>query len=334
MLSPEIIKDLKSIELCQSLNDEELAILFAHSRMISFAPGELILQQGKKSDGMYIIIDGTVLVVAKILGEGITNIASLSRGNILGEISIIEEDLCATSVIANGPVRCLFIKHIYFEMLSILLPKMKYKLIVAITQQACNRLQALRNKIKKVITHSAMTKQSLFGEVIKSLKKPTIIALDDISIDIKQFKNSHLLGSNAEENYDELLRYSTVIEAPKNCTLIKDGENAAPCYIVFRGAVQSSIIEANTIAKLSVLSPMSLFCSVSLIDNHLSSIFDYTTCEHAILLEITLSNLDLIKKNNSKLWYKIYDLVCKSFVSLERAADKLDVRLNSELYNR
>ncbi len=120
--------------------------------------------------------------------------------------------------------------------------------------------------------------------------------------------------------------------AAKQCTLLQENEKNLSCYIVLRGAVQSSIIQDNKFAKLSVLGATNLFCNK--IDDIPISIINYTTCERAVLLKISDANLTMLQNNNKELWYKMSEQICKSFAALESAAEKLDIRLNSELYNR
>jgi CRP/FNR family cyclic AMP-dependent transcriptional regulator len=130
-----------------------------------------------------------------------------------------------------------------------------------------------------------------------------------------------------------LLTYTDIIRANHNCTIIKEGEKDSPFYLVVRGAVQSSITQHNTVAKLSVLGPENIFGTRTYI-NKLPGFVTYKTCERAVLMKISFSDLELMQKDDITLWYKIMDAICKSFIELERAADKLLMRLNSELYNR
>ena len=65
---------LQNSALGKYLNDQELKMLLTYSNIVSFSAGETILQQGKKSTGIYIVIEGVVIATAKILGEGTTNL--------------------------------------------------------------------------------------------------------------------------------------------------------------------------------------------------------------------------------------------------------------------
>lgn len=334
MLNPESKNVLPLIQKSLDLDSNEFQMLINHNKFITFLPGDIILQQGKKEAGMYIIINGTALVSAKILGEGGTYIATVGSGNFVGEIGLIEETPCATTVIASSKIDCLLISHAYFDMITQIFPETKYKMIRAISIEVSNRLKEMHKKITSFISHSGMTTRSVFGEVIKSLTKPIPISFAEAHINKDELEKSHLFAAFTKEELDLMLQYAELIKAPKHCTLIEEGVKNTPFYLLLRGAVQSSIIQDNKIAKLSVLGPMSIICNSSSIHAPSPAIINFMTCENAILLKIEEARLDLVQQHNKNLWYKIFDLICKSLVILERAADKLDVRLNSELYNR
>jgi CRP/FNR family transcriptional regulator, cyclic AMP receptor protein len=309
-------------------------MLLKYSKYAAFSPGEHILQQGEKSNALFIIIDGKALVTAKILGEGTTTIASLNRGDIFGEISLLENTPCVTSVTANTQVHCILITNTYFEMLSLFFQETKYKIIKAITEQICERLVNLYKKILKQIHQSDMPSRSIFGEVVRTLAKPTAINFEEAEIDLIQLQKSKFFSLFDIDEIAIILDHAKLVKAPKKCILIHEFAQDSPFYILLRGAVQSSIIENNIIAKLSVLGPYELFCSNEVIDSEKSAIINYTTCERAILLEISNSNLTLLQNTHPQLWYKIFDLICLSFIALEKSADKLDIRMHIELYNR
>lgn len=334
MKNMELKDTLKSIQLCKYLELHELDILLQYCSMASFPTGEIILQQGKKSPGLYIILDGKVSLMAKILGGGITDIIPLERGDMLGEISLIEKAPCATSAIADSTVTCLLLSADYFEMLSLFLPEMKFKIIKSITEKIGKYLLELHKKITHYMTQSQMAHRSAFGEVMKRLTHSTTITPDEIGITQDELQEASLFQFFNRAEFTALIQSTTIIKAPAKCTLIAENENSSACYIVLRGAVQSSIIENNILAKLSVLGPMSLFCSIFFTGHTEATIINYTTCERAILLKIPADYFLNLQKTKPELWYKLYDLICQSFVDLQRAADKLDIRLNSETYNR
>jgi CRP/FNR family cyclic AMP-dependent transcriptional regulator len=333
MINAEIKDALKAAQPFKYLNPTELDMLIQHSKITSFNPGDVILQQGQKSVGLYIIINGIALVKAKTLGKEAVDLLTIEHGNFVGEIGAIEKDVYATTVIANTHLQTLLIPLEYFDMLAVFFPETKYKISKSITEEICNRLKIISLRITDYMTHSNMMHLSLYEELIKSLSFKKIISFEEAHIDTTLLKKMDFFKIFTDDEFSFLLQNSLLVMAPQNYSLRKEGELDPLCCIILRGAVQSSITQSNKVAKLSILGPEKLFGSISMIDKT-PSIFNYTTREKTILLQLGQENLNNIQSNRIQLWYKIYELICKSFARLERVANKLDIRLNIELYNR
>lgn len=333
MLNPNIKKALLASNAFKYLDMHELDMLLHYCKIISFSPGEILFYQGKKSDGMYVIIHGQAQVTVKVLGESILSLATINEGNFIGEVSIIEKGPAAATVLANTPLECLLISTSYFETLSLFLPETHHKIIKAITEGVCERLNNLQHQITHFMSHSQMASTSIFSETINSLKKPTLIRFDDLHINQDELNNSHFFRHYTDEEFSILLKYSELLQAPNHCKLIKDSAKNTACYLLLFGAVQITITQHTKTAKVAVIGPMQLFGSCYTIDEK-PSIFEFTTCERAVLLKISEAHLIELEKNHHTLWYKLYDELCKTFVGMEKSADKLNIRLHSELYNR
>lgn len=336
MVDPEVKTILLKTQLSRYLELNEIDMLIKAGDMAEFAVGDVILHQGTYSHGLYIILEGEVSVIAKVLGEGTSHIATLTQGYFLGEISLLEKKPCPTSNIANTPVKCLVISEIYFAMLSVVYPETKYHLNKAIAEEMIKRLKLLYKKNTSYITDAHMVSKSIFKKFINSMSKSEIIPFEKIGLELK-FENiikNQLFQSFSEEELKKLFQKVSFINASKHCAIMETGSLEKSCYIILRGAVQSSFIEQKVLAKLSVLGPLSLLFNISFLNPEEASIIRYETCEHSILMKLSEEQLMSIKKNDPILWFKLYEIICISLVELVRAADKLYIRLNSELYNR
>lgn len=330
----EIKAALLTTTLGECLNELELNTLIVHSRIVRFSPGEFIVKQGKVLSGMYVIIQGTALATAKILGEAGTYIATLGKGNLAGEVSLIERSPSAISIIASTEVNCLLISDNYFSILDLIFPETKYKITWAIANEVGLRITNVYQRILNFLSQNEMVSRSIFTEIVKTLTKTAPLQLDQADVKIDGLEEASIFSHFNEENYNLLLKYVTFYKAPKNCVLIAENNHEQACYIVLRGAVQSSIVKNNKVAKLSVLGPMHLIANLSIINDKFNSTANYTTCERSVLLKISQKNILKIKETHRGLWFILFDLICKSYVGLEHAVDKLDIRLNSEFYNR
>lgn len=334
MLTVETKETLLTTRPFRYLDLQEINMVGHYCRFLQFTPGQFLLHQGKRGEGMIIIIHGAAEVSAKVLGKDRLNFALLEQGNFIGEGILFEKISCAVSVIAKDDLTCILLSTNYFDMLALFFPEIRYKISKAITEEVCTRIQLTYQRVLELMTSSRMVKQSLFGEVVKSFNKAgEITDYAAVNMDINQLAESDFFKHLTPEEFSEVMGYTTLLNAPKNCVLIKEGELNSSYFIVLRGAVQVSIAQQGRFAKLAVLGPLEIFGCMSFIVER-PSFLTYTTCERAVLLKISTEHLTQLKNHHVELWYKIFDSICKSFVMLERAGDKLIIRLNSELYNR
>lgn len=323
---------LEKFALNQFFVMEEFILLLKYNKIYRFNTGECIIRQGKKMNGLYLILEGEVNVTERVLGEGIVNLETRHPGSFLGVISFIDKVSTPASFVAQETTHCLFINRTFFDVITTLYPEINYKIFKIINQQVYSHLKTIHDKVTQFIAHSDMSKLSFYGRVVHTLMQPKKLPAEEAE------KNKLILQENMNyftaEEYGELFDCCIFIDAAKNCKIVHADEKNSSCYIVIRGAVQSSIMKDNKLAKLSVIGPNTLFSSISCVNKDYSFTVSFITCEHSILLKIPEEKLKYIEQNNRNLWYKLYSLICHSMVALQKSVDKLDLRLKIENYNR
>lgn len=333
-IKPDFYSHFLNTDFGKCLDEMELELLFMHGKMLTFTAGETIVKQGKYSNGIYILTHGTVISLARILGEGTTILETLETGSYFGEISFIESVPCATSLIAKSEVECLFISKSYFDVLANTFRATRYKLLTSIIKQTSLRIRKIHDKVIKFMSSSDMITHSIISNIIQSMNNPTEITFDQARVDIKKLQQTQYLSAFSTEELNELLQHGVLLKAAKNCQLIHKNEKNPLCFLVLHGAVQSSIAHENKVAKLSVIGPNILFSNNAFIDKTSEYTVTFTTCETTVLLKLSESCIDSFKKDNPHLWSKIFYLIFRSLIALEKSIDKLDIRLNIETYNR
>ncbi|KTD44816.1 Crp/Fnr family transcriptional regulator [Legionella quateirensis] len=320
--------------LGKSLDQNEVTLLLKYSHIDSFKSGETFLRQGQKIDGIYLLLEGIVLVNAIIMGQGNTRLETLFPGHFLSTISFIEHSPCHTSYLATDSVLCLFIPNRYFQRLSNDYPETKYKLMHLITGQICARLKTIHDIVTSFISESEMTSLSFFERVLYSLNQPKKLISAERGLDQELLQKSPLFKSFTKEEFDALLNYFELLDAPKNCKLINESDKNASCYLVLYGGIQTCIIQEGKHAKLSVIGPGTLLASIGCIDTASTFNITYITCEQTVLFKLSVTSLQLIKESRPELWYKLFELICGSLTALKKSIDKLNIRLHTETYNR
>ncbi len=325
---------LLKINLSNFLNKDELNLLLQHSQVCSFKMGELLLGQGDEVDGIYLILEGMVLLTAQMMGEGVTELETLHAGHFLSAIAFMEQSRCPTSFMANEAVHCLFIPNSYFKILAVDYPETRYKFFTIIVKQMCSRIKTIHDRITTFISDSDMMSLSFFERVVYSLNQPQKITIEESGINKQLLHKKPLFeGFNGEE-IKHLFEHFELFDVPKNTILLSEGEKTASCYLIAYGAIQTCIIQNSKFAKLSVIAPGTLLASIGCVDNNASYNINYITCEHTILFKLNESSLRIIKDSQPELWYKLFNLICHSLTALKKSVDKLDIRLHTETYNR
>jgi CRP/FNR family cyclic AMP-dependent transcriptional regulator len=97
---------LKQIYLFSNLSDEEARRLAAFATETSVAEGQILMKEGDYSTELIGIEEGT----AEVVRDG-KKIASLSQGDVIGEMGLLSRAPRNASVIATSPMRVMKLTH-------------------------------------------------------------------------------------------------------------------------------------------------------------------------------------------------------------------------------
>ena len=97
---------LKSIPIFSDLSDEEAKRLAAFATETSIAEGQILMKQGDYSVELIAIEEGS----ADVIKDG-EKIASLGKGDLIGEMGLFERRPRNADVIATSPMRVIKLTH-------------------------------------------------------------------------------------------------------------------------------------------------------------------------------------------------------------------------------
>ncbi len=127
--------------LFKDFNAPERKLLMARFRMRQAEPGEALIEQGKKSDGLYVVLHGIVNVHAKAK-NGAVELAKLREGDIFGEMSLLTHQPATATVTAAVPSIVLKLPRDQFQEMILTHPQI-LELVSDLTDQRRSATEAI-----------------------------------------------------------------------------------------------------------------------------------------------------------------------------------------------
>ncbi|MFH1811549.1 MAG: cyclic nucleotide-binding domain-containing protein [Pseudomonadota bacterium] len=105
---------LKAIPIFGELAMQDMKDLYRASQEVMYASGEPIIEQGVRGNGLTVILAGEVQV--QRVDDGVAKaLATLGAGAYIGEMSLVDDAPTSARVVANAPVRGLYIARERFD---------------------------------------------------------------------------------------------------------------------------------------------------------------------------------------------------------------------------
>lgn len=122
----ELIETLARISLFADLSQPELEAVAHSSEEEVFGEGQRILREGLTGSGLYVVLEGEVVVK-----KGDLELARLGRGEFFGEISVLLDTTPMADVVAASQVRCLLVPAPEVEAFLLERPHVLYRMLRA-----------------------------------------------------------------------------------------------------------------------------------------------------------------------------------------------------------
>jgi CRP-like cAMP-binding protein len=312
-----------NFSLFPKLHPEESALILKYVTMMHFHAGEVIVTQGKKSKGLYVIEQGRVAVSVRLPGDVPKRIALLSLLDFFGETAFLDGGPSTASVIALEDTSCYFLSEEYCAMFKVGYRKIAYKITLSIAKAYCERLRNINDIVGGGLSD---TQRVIIGKLKKPSRLPSIYLLEK---DLSFLKGLPIFNQLTDEDIIKVFPYLKCSAYKKYDIIFEEGDESTACYFVIQGAVQIVVTRENTVSKLGVLGPGSLFGYLSLIDRAPRSATSYVR-ESAIILRADLNKIAKLQSDDPELYYKCFIAASGSLAELLRRADKLLLRLAVE----
>jgi CRP/FNR family cyclic AMP-dependent transcriptional regulator len=124
---------LGSVPFFSGLDSKQLKMVAGSGRQMTYKPGDKIVEEGTQGVGFYMVIDGKVEV-----RRGSRVLATLSKGQFFGEMSLIDEQPRSADVFAVQPTKCFTLSTWVFSSLV----KQHPELALPLLRELAKRLRA------------------------------------------------------------------------------------------------------------------------------------------------------------------------------------------------
>jgi CRP/FNR family transcriptional regulator, cyclic AMP receptor protein len=131
----------------KDLLEGEARELFMISRRELYKKGERLFEEGSDAVAFWLLVEGDVDIVKKS-STGITSLATLHKGSIVGEMSLLtKEKRSASAVVTSEGAATLRVGWKDFEELLAQNPTVAYKLMYALARVLAHRLRSINVRI-------------------------------------------------------------------------------------------------------------------------------------------------------------------------------------------
>jgi CRP/FNR family cyclic AMP-dependent transcriptional regulator len=298
--------------------------------------GVVLFRQGDESDGMYLIVEGEVVVRARVPGDTEAELGRVGPGGVLGELALIDRGLRSATVQARIQTTGFFFSEQFFKMLRLAQRVSALKVMQPICRVIAQRV---RDRVSDLAAATAvMAEETAIIAHIESTDPP-VVERPAHWANYRQQRVNGLIADrlrlmsffrrfNANE-VSEILAHGSVVDAQRGQVLWRRGELSTRSYVVVRGALQLSI-QGEVFRELCmVLGPGQLVGTVSLMDSGPQPM-DCVVREPSWLWEADVETLRRILSGTQGISYKLFDATVESLVDQLRRVTRAVARVTAQ----
>ena len=222
------------------------------SKIKAFSPGEVIIKEGASGTSAYVILEGKVDVSKKVKDKDVV-VASLGKGQVFGEMGLLEDRLRSATVTVRRQLRVREIDREDFNALLVKDPLV----LVPIIKSLFEKLRQTTNMLAKTSSDMDLAPTSVldtFKVVLSGHSPEAKKALGDKSIEITKFP--FLIGRySANVDLDVFYMNDIAIKEEKpyrisrnHLAILKEG---GEILVTDRGSAYGAIVNANHIGGKS-----------------------------------------------------------------------------------
>jgi CRP-like cAMP-binding protein len=134
MTDQGLVEALRQSRLGAELSSDQLNTLAGQLAFRDLAPGEVLVRQGTSDNHLYVIVNGALGVVRDSGAAEPVTLVTLTTGDLVGELSFIDETPHYASLVATSPTRVFGLERQRLEALLATEPLVVYRVMRAIVR--------------------------------------------------------------------------------------------------------------------------------------------------------------------------------------------------------
>jgi len=132
----------------QGLSAQELRLLATYSAEEHFPPNAMIFAEGESGDALHIVVDGAVRISRMVPGMGEECLAILGRGEVFGEMALIDGQPRSADARAHRPGCTVFsISRSLLEEVLSMDPDAAVQFLGLLCRLLCRRIRAMNERL-------------------------------------------------------------------------------------------------------------------------------------------------------------------------------------------
>lgn len=147
MFDAELDEVLRKTALFAQLTADEREEIEAIGRVVRARAGSTLIRQGDEAGGMSVVVSGRVRIELELPDGRRETLATLSRGDVFGELSLVDRFPRSASAVADSDARVFLINGTEFDRLRGNFRPATYKILRAVGPILCKRLRAVDRAI-------------------------------------------------------------------------------------------------------------------------------------------------------------------------------------------
>jgi len=107
-----VVRDiLRGVPFFQELAQPELDLIIALGHVVTYPKDMVLFKEGDKGEALYVVIDGTVRIAKRSLGQSEGVIAYIERGGCFGEMALVDDFPRSAAAISHEGCVVLFVER-------------------------------------------------------------------------------------------------------------------------------------------------------------------------------------------------------------------------------